>query len=189
MKNLFLTFTLALSLLTFAACSTSHQLTEVEPASSASIVAPSDEFRESLGFVLIDKLNPAYVVYYGIPANIDAETLADLETNASETDTLYLIPSADFVGIDLASDIALNEYENEEVGAGILELIRQYPMTPFGLTWNGGVAFTYNDYLFAEGLYEQYQSEPDQYLVTNERDLRVDPTNPVNHLGPLLGQS
>ena len=110
----------------------------------------------------------------------------EIKVLASEEENIQIIGWEDFEGIDLESEIILDEYENPKVGEGIVELIQVFPLTPFGLSWNGGIALTFNDYQFAENIYQQYQDDPDNYLQTNERDLNRDPINPQNHLGPLL---
>lgn len=156
-------------------------------ASSTAVPVTSEAVQESLIFVLIEKQEPAYIVYIGISESIEEESLDEIKAIASEEESVQLISWEEFEGIDLASEIILNEYENLEVGKGIVGLIQLYPMTPFGLTWNGGIAFPFNDYQFAEDIYQQYQANSDTYLQTNERDLKEDPINPQNHLGLLLG--
>jgi hypothetical protein len=87
----------------------------------------------------------------------------------------------------ITSRILRDEYPGSGAADGILALLAKYPGTPFGLTWNGGLALTYNDYQHAKKLYEAYLKDPAEYKRTGTPHPRVDPINPKGHLGPLLG--
>jgi hypothetical protein len=88
----------------------------------------------------------------------------------------------------IASRILRDEYPSSGAVDGILALLAKYPDAPFGLTWNGGIAFTYNDYAHATKLYEAYLKDPAEYVRAGTPHPHVDPINPKGHLGPLLGR-
>jgi len=83
--------------------------------------------------------------------------------------------------------IAKDDYPGSGVVSGIVALLDKYPGGPIGLTWNGGVAITYNDYQHAKKTYQKYLADPSEYERTRTHDPRLDPVNPRGHLGPLLG--
>ncbi|MBL8488393.1 MAG: hypothetical protein JNK22_15020 [Rhodocyclaceae bacterium] len=62
-------------------------------------------------------------------------------------------------------------------------LVRKYPGTPFGVTWNGGMAFTRNDCAAAKKAFDAFRTAGEFVKPPPERD----PVAPANHLGPLLG--
>jgi hypothetical protein len=163
-----------------------------ETATSAPSETPAsiDSNLNELNMVLIENKEAAYRVYFGIPKDIKDEELAEIQAIVSAEEGVSLVSWVDFEqNLDeLVTDgIIKNEYEDSQVAEGIAELIQMYPMTPFGLTWNGGIAFTSNDYEHTKEIYQQYLTDPDKYEETRNRDPKGDPINPQNHLGPLLG--
>jgi len=145
---------------------------------------------DQLVFVLIENKEAAYTVYFGIPKDIRDEDLEEIQAIESVEEEVRLISWEDFEqNIDefVTAKIVKNDYEDSQVVKGIVELVQMYPMTPFGLTWNGGIALMFSDYEHAKRIYQQYQADPDEYEETRNRDPKGDPINPQNHLGPLLG--
>lgn len=137
-------------------------------------------------FVIIYKKQAAYTVFVGISqAKLDA-VKAKL---ANEPDTSLLTWEVFSHHTDkyVKAQIVRDEYPDSRTVSGIVELIRKFPDTPIGLTWNGGIAITHNDYRYAINTYKQYQSDPTAYLRLRKQDPRVDPVNPKGHLRPLLG--
>jgi hypothetical protein len=138
-------------------------------------------------FVLIDRTEEAYTVYAGIPKN----TLGDITARLSNaphgialtTWEAFTQESDKYVKAQIVQD----EYPESRTMAGVVELVRKFPGTPIGLTWNGGIAITSNDYQHAKRLYGQYKTDPASYERTRHRDPRADPINPTRHLGSLLG--
>jgi hypothetical protein len=84
--------------------------------------------------------------------------------------------------------IKKNDYESIQVVKGMVGVIEKYCLTPFGLTWNGGVAITYNDHQHAKMMHQRYLADPAEYDRTRNRDPSLDPVNPNNHFVPLLGK-
>lgn len=141
----------------------------------------------SVDSVLIDRTEQAYTVYAGIQENKIGEVKAKL-LDAPQGVTLvtwetFIQNSDEYV----KSQIVKDEYPESRTIAGVVELVRKFPGTPIGLTWNGGIAITYNDYQHAKRIYEQYKADPASYERSRNRDPRADPVNPKGHLGPLLG--
>jgi hypothetical protein len=75
-----------------------------------------------------------------------------------------------------------NDYPALPVGTGLLRLLRCYAGTPFGLTWNGGIAYTLRDYLYVENSVKEKNRDE-----RNTTPPEGDPVNPSGHLLPLLG--
>jgi hypothetical protein len=140
--------------------------------------------------VLIDRSQLAYTVLFGFTTAQQAAITTKLKaagTNASDINIIdWPAFRADPQG-HLAGRILHNDYPDADTIAGLLELVRRFPGTPIGLTWNGGIAFTRNDYRHAEQTYQQYQQNPTGYEQQRSRDPRRDPVYPDNHLRPLLG--
>ena len=94
----------------------------------------------------------------------------------------FLKDRGKYVGQHVIKD----EYPNSQAVDGIVELIRRFPGTPVGLTWNGGVAITRNDYMYAEDTFYRFDKDPENYKKASIEDKRADPVNPRIHLDPLL---
>lgn len=135
--------------------------------------------------VMIDARQPAYTVLIGIPReNVeqvkkqpkeDGVTL--MSWKAFETDAETLI----------VKGIVKNDYPDIPLVKGISALLKLYPAMPFGVTWNGGVAVTYNDYKHAEKMYDLHQKSADEYEQKKPKDLASEPIHPENQFGALLG--
>ncbi len=137
-------------------------------------------------FVLIDRTEAAYTVYAGIPkGQVEA-----IKGKIANTPKVVLVPWDSFIqdeSTHVKARIAKDEYPGSRAAEGVVELIRKYPGNPIGLTWNGGMAITYNDYQYAKQTYRQYQTNPAEYNRGRHRYPHADPVNPRGHLGPLLG--
>jgi hypothetical protein len=140
--------------------------------------------------IAIDRKEPAYTVYVGIP---EGDLPEEMEKEIEEFKRLAKEEGMDMVGLNqlkeetnnyIKARIVKNDYPDSGVANRIVKLIEKFPGVPFGLTWNGGIAFTYNDYQYAKRRYQQYLANPAEYEP--ERDPRADPVNPKGHL-PLLG--
>ena len=137
-------------------------------------------------FVLIDKSERAYTVFMAIPE----EKQQEVRLQIAEEKDVFLVEWSEFSQKKdeyISSNILKNEYQDSRVVDGILQLLKVYPEAPFGLTWNGGVAFTTMDYKYAKKTFELYRESPENYERTRVRDPRADPVKPEWHFGPLLG--
>jgi hypothetical protein len=65
--------------------------------------------------------------------------------------------------------IRRNDEPGVDVSAGLLLLLKENPGQRFGLTWNGSLAFSSEDFRFAEGSYRQYRDDPEVVAVPAER--------------------
>jgi hypothetical protein len=135
--------------------------------------------------VLIDQGDPAYTVYAGLPGERSEDVKGKIANQPVQVVSFgdFSEGRAKFV----AARIVYDEYAGLRASEGIVELVRKYPGTPFGLTWNGGIAFTRNDYLFAKSQYGLFMKDADEYKRTRTADAKSDPVNPALHLKPLLG--
>lgn len=138
-------------------------------------------------FVLIDETESAYIVYAGIGKDKIGEIREKLSNAPQEVHIVSLETFMQNSEKYIKAHIVKDEYPESRAVEGVVELIRKFPGTPFGITWNGGIAITHNDYQYAKRIYEQYKADPKSYELTRNRDLRVDPIHPKGHLGPLLG--
>ena len=57
-----------------------------------------------------------------------------------------------------------------DVATRVVVLARQRPGSPVGLTWDGGMAITANDYKAAEQRLRAYESNPQAYALRYWRD-------------------
>ncbi len=148
---------------------------------------PLNMNEKSGDFVVVDGTEKAYTVYALIPKNRLDEIRAKL---SNVPQGIVLLSWETFMQNSdkyIKAQIAKNEYPESRAIAGVVKLVRKFPGTPIGLTWNGGIAITYNDYQHAKSIYEQYKADPAMYERNRNRDPRNDPINPKGHLGPLLG--
>jgi hypothetical protein len=131
--------------------------------------------------VLIDHTEKAYTVYAGLPLERADDAKSKLEGKPVD-----MVPFEQFVENHkkiIGDRILRNDYPGDRTAEGMAALIRKYPGTPFGVTWNGGIAFTRNDYQAAKSAFESYNAPEGFTKPAPERD----PVAPMNHLKPLLG--
>ena len=139
--------------------------------------------------VVIETTEPAYTVFAGVPKDKVGAVKATL---ASRPAGVVIVTWEQFTQDPdryVRALIVKDEYPASRTVPGIIELVRRFPGTPFGLTWNGGVAITYRQYQHARSTYLQYQADPTEYDRTRNRDPHplADPVNPQRHLRGLLG--
>lgn len=140
-------------------------------------------------YVVIDQSEPAFTVFTGIPQNLEKAKLDKLKALVAENKELTLLPWQAFLTrVDgYAHSVMLrNDYPDTRVVDGIVCLVgsKQGTGAPWGLTWNGGIALTFNDYQYARRSYAAYKANPAAYEPVS--DPRKDPVNPGGHL-PFAG--
>jgi hypothetical protein len=140
--------------------------------------------------VLVDRSEAAYTVYMAVEEGKPAAELAQLRSRVAQSKDAELVRWADFRTerqkyVD--SRIVVDDYPDSNVRKGILELLRRYASTPFGLTWNGGIAVTFNDYQYTKRSYEARRSDPRAPGDRRGDDPSRDPNNPRARLRALLG--
>ncbi|MFZ4537388.1 hypothetical protein [Propionivibrio sp.] len=131
--------------------------------------------------VLIDHMEKAYTVYAGLPLDRAEVTKSKLEGKPVD-----MVPFEQFVESQkkiIGDRVVRNDYQGERTEEGIVALIKKYPGTPFGVTWNGGIAYTRNDYQAAKKAFESFNTSGGFTKPEPEKD----PVAPMNHLKPLLG--
>ena len=137
-------------------------------------------------YVLIDQSQKAYTSFTRVPEEQVEAIRAQIEGKAG----IIVIPWRRFISdehVYLAGTVLINEYPESDMERGLLKILEKHPGVPVGVTWNGGMAITTNDYRHAERTYQQFVENPDQYRQIGKRDPRADPLRPESHFGPLLG--
>ena len=159
----------------------------VEPIA---LSARADSARSSASqYVVIDQSEPAFIVFTGIPKDLDKEKLEATRKEVSGQEKLAMLTWQQFLtDVDkyARSVILKNDYPNIRVVDGLVCLVgsRQGSGAPWGLTWNGGIALTYNDYQHARQSFKAYKANPAAYKPIS--DPRRDPVHPMGHL-PFAG--
>ena len=147
------------------------------------------DFESESGFVVIDQSVSAYTVFTGISKKTSEQERDELKSKISEQEKVTVVTWAEFIenARKLASTtIVKHEYMEYGVIDGIVCLVGKAPGAPWGLTWNGGIALTSNDYQHAREIYLLYKENPEKYKLEANRDPRADPINPGGHL-PAFG--
>lgn len=138
--------------------------------------------------VFIDGRDPAFVVVQGVAA--DAPPLARQEMASYATlDNVSLVPWDAFrqeAEVLLKPHILKDEYPGAALALNIVALVKAYPGRPFAVTWNGGLAASFQDYQHAVSTYRAFQENAEGYERARPADPRLDPLNPANHLPGLL---
>jgi len=147
------------------------------------------EIDSSSQFVAIDQHEPAFIIFTGIPKNLDEKKLEEIKLKVSSREKLTLLTWQQFLErVDEYARLVIlkNDYPNIRIVDGLVCLVASKKGTgaPWGLTWNGGIALTRNDYKHARQTYESYKANPASYKPI--RDPRADPVNPGGHL-PFAG--
>jgi hypothetical protein len=138
--------------------------------------------------VVIDPSDRHTTTFVGVPAAVPAEEFRKLKDSLVQRKGAYMLTWSEFKSDPpkhVRQYIRRNDYPDVDVVSGLARLLERYDGTPFGLTWNGGLAVTESDYRHAARTYAVYSSDPGSFR-TPER--RGDPVHPANHLEPLLGR-
>ena len=151
---------------------------EATPRSSLNIKSASR-------FVIVDQSEPAFIVFRGVPKNFDAKKLKKISLEVSKREKMSMLTWEKFllsVNKYARSVIIRNDYPNTKIVDGLVCLVasKNGSGAPWGLTWNSGIALTFNDYQHARRTYKLYKTNPASYKPI--RDPRRDPINPRGHL-------
>lgn len=136
------------------------------------------DFEPAINFVVVDKSDPAFTVFTGIPKNTDDKTIDEIRTKISSLEKSEIITWEEFTASVYRyaqSTIIRNDYDNPKIINGLVCLVGKQP-GPWGLCWNGGIAFTRMDYQYIKNRYESFKANPNSYKP--KRDSRGDPVNP-----------
>ena len=85
-----------------------------------------------------------------------------------------------------AEFVRRNDYPEVDLAAAMPQVLLRYEGTPIGITWNGGLAITGNDYRHAAKTFTAYNADPASDAARKVSDRRRDPVHPSNHLDALL---
>jgi hypothetical protein len=175
-------YVIALVAVSLIGCATSA----TKPADGSAVAARSDINIDSVSkLVVVDQGEPVFTVFTGIPEDIGGERFQDIKLKVAENETLTMLTWQEFLEHvdEYARSVVLrNDYPNIKIVDGIVCLVasKRGVGAPWGLTWNGGIALTFNDYQHARRTYESYKADPAAYKPI--RDQRRDPINPGGFL-------
>jgi hypothetical protein len=137
--------------------------------------------------VVIDPSEQSATTFVSLPRTLPPEMFQEIKDNLKPEKGAYLVTWGDFKRNPqkhVQPCIRRNDYPEVDVAGGLALLLERYEGLPFGLTWNGGLALTRNDYQHASQTYATFLKDPRS--VARAKDIRADPVHPANHLGPLL---
>jgi hypothetical protein len=141
------------------------------------------------GYVIVDASDGYATTYVSLPKSLPQEKLNELKSKVTVRQGSYIEAWSSFIA-DLQRHVKANikkdEYADVKTAEGLVAFLEKFEGTPIGLTWNGGLALTYNDYMFAQRTYQRYAANP--AFVARPPDRRADPVHPSNHTEPLLGR-
>jgi len=145
------------------------------------------DFESGASFVLVDQRDPLFIVFTGIGKDTDERKLEEIRSKISNQEKMTMLTWEQFTAsVDryAQSTIVRNDYPNYRVVDGLACLVGRRLGEPWGLTWNGGIALTFNDYEHVRRRYESYKANPGAYRPMS--DLKADPANPGGFL-PAFG--
>ena len=138
----------------------------------------------TISHITLDGTEPAYTVVMGVPVDATADQWAKVRRMTASNKVELMEWKAFFPEAEkrLAERIVKDEYGMKARLGDFLYAVQNYPGAPFGLTWNGGMAFTYNDYQHTKKLYAAYKADPGDWRARGGLSQRGDPVHPDNHL-------
>lgn len=154
------------------------------PAKNSSSVN-SSSIHSSSAYVIVDQSEKGFVVFTGLAHNTPPAKLANFRKKVNARDGVSMVTWSEFVkNLDgyAKATILVDDYPQVDAVDGMLCLMSKKITlgAPWGLTWNGGIAFTYRDYQHTRRNYKKYLKNPAAYQATT--DPRRDPIYPNHHL-------
>lgn len=143
---------------------------------------------QRLDAVMMAEREPAFAAFVGIPRGKTSEFAATIP--AEQRAQVVIFPWTEFLAKarSLLGEIVIrNEYPELALREGLLAVLAENPGAPIGVTWNGGIAVTANDYAHARRSYDSFRLDPARHERDRPRDRRRDRLHPLNHFEPLLG--
>lgn len=156
--------------------------------SSIALLALQAKLAAEPTHVVIDPSDQHTTTFIGVPKAVPADEFQKIKDSLVQRKGAYLLTWSDFKSDPpkhIRPYIRRTDYADIDVVGGLVRLLERYDGTPFGLTWNGGLAVTENDYRHSAGTYATFLSDPASFRVLERRG---DPVHPANHLEPLLGR-
>jgi hypothetical protein len=129
--------------------------------------------------VVIDPSDQHTTTFVGVPKTLPEKEFDALKQSLAQRKGAYMLTWQEFKlesEKHVRSHIRRNDYPDVDIVDGVTRLLERYDGSPFGLTWNGGIAVTQNDYTHSAREYRVFL------------DPRRDPVHPLNHLEPLLSR-
>jgi hypothetical protein len=137
------------------------------------------------GSVVIDRSEVAYTVFTRLPEEASAADIEKIQAWLAKHPDSEAVEWASFK--EHAQDyvgprILKNDYADCDVPRRLAQMLgrRSAAGAPLGVTWNGGVALTYNDYERAKALHAAWLADPKS--ETRPADRGDDRLHPDNHL-------
>ena len=149
------------------------------------LLAQGRDIEPNVRFVVVDQREPAFVVFTGIAKETNEEELEEIRSKIANLERVTMVTWDSFMAtIDkYAQSVMLrNDYPDIHIMDGLVCLVasKQGSGAPWGLTWNGGIALTFNDYEHARRTFKSYKADPDSYKSAS--DPRRDPIHPAGKL-------
>jgi hypothetical protein len=163
----------------------SSDAVEFTRSTESAVSKPDIEIVSASKYVVVDQSEPAFIVFTGIPVDIDNAQLEEIKLKVANREALTMLPWQQFLEkVDEYSQLVIlrDDYPTIKTLNGIVCLIasKQGTGAPWGLTWNGGIALSYNDYQHVRRTYESFNAAPASYQPI--QDPRRDPVHPRGHL-------
>lgn len=139
--------------------------------------------------VFVDGRDPAFLVIQGVAVNTDTRARQEMMgyaalENVSMVDWNTFRQNAKAI---VAPHIIKNEYPQSSTVLGVIALVKAYPGQAFAITWNGGLAVSFQDYQYAVRTYKSFLADAGAY-EERRANLQADPVNPEHHLAALLNR-
>ena len=129
-------------------------------------------------YVAIDSTDPSCTVFFALKSSQIKTSLEDFKIKI-KMNVVTLEELKEKSGIFMKSRVLRNDYPNQDAIGGLLKLIQAgFATEGLGLTWNGGIALTFNDFQFARKSYEKFRKDK----FWKGPNPRMDPVNPAHHL-------
>lgn len=144
-------------------------------------------FAADPGYVVIDSTARHVATFISVPKTLPPADLQKLSEKIAQTEGTIMMSWDEFKSDPakhVKTQIRRNDYLEVDVVRGLAQLLERYERTPFGLTWNGGLAVTGNDYQYSARSFKAFNNDPSTF--SREADRRRDPVHPANHIEPLL---
>ena len=147
----------------------------------------SDLYATRIKYVIIDHRQKAFTIFYTILEGM--VDMRDPRIWISGEDGITMVKWGEFKKNKdkyIGERIINNEYGESKIEKKFVRLLFLYPINKFGLTWNGGVAITEDDFKYAMSTYLVYTADPEEYKRYKTNDSENDPLNPKYKLKKLL---
>lgn len=135
----------------------------------------------ALDTVAIDTHEAAYTVYYLFPHESQAQFLEKIRKSGLTPDKITIVSLTELAARAdelIRKKVIQKDYPQFDPGDGFLKLIQAgFATAGLGLTWNGGIAVTYNDFQFAKKSYQKFKTGNWKLPAP-----AADPVYPAHHL-------